>query len=362
MGIFKNKKFKVIVSDFHLGKGRRSPDGSTNLLEDFDTDREFIALMDYYLKDTFKNTHVELVLNGDFFNLLQIDYRNRFTDFITEADALHKTMSILHGHRELFDKLAEFSQSPNHQVVFILGNHDPGLLWPGVQEVLRKRLQGEVAFHMESYEEGGVYIEHGNQYYADNRYDRSQYFLSKKLPEPIINLPFGSFFIIHYLNEIKKERPYFDKIYPMRAYYRWAFIHDTWFAIKAILKFILFFFWFHLKPNPTKKINLIQSLQIIKEAPIHPKLDREAKRILFSKEDIHIVVFGHTHACMHRQFSPGKDYFNTGTWNERISLELGSLGRAKRLTYVHIDQEEGKPPQGFLREWKGKSDVFAEVF
>ncbi len=36
-------KFKIVVSDFHLGAGRRD---EGNALEDFTSDREFAALVD----------------------------------------------------------------------------------------------------------------------------------------------------------------------------------------------------------------------------------------------------------------------------------------------------------------------------
>jgi UDP-2,3-diacylglucosamine pyrophosphatase LpxH len=243
----------------------------------------------------------------------------------------------------------------------LLGNHDPGLLWEGVQETLREALGGEVLFLMESYYHDGIYIEHGNQYLADNRYDRSNYFLTKDLPEPIINLPFGSFLVVHYLNEIKKERSYVDKVYPFGLYLKWALIHDTWFAVRGLFKLTVWFFKFILTPNPARKITFPQVINILKETTLHPKLHKEAKRILFSRKDCRIVVFGHTHQYLHRSFAPGKDYFNTGTWNEKISLEVGSLGRLVKLTFVQIDYDKQGIPHGALKEWKGHTDLVEDV-
>ncbi len=361
MQIFPLKRLKVIVSDFHLGKGNVLPDGSQNLLEDFTADRQFIDFLDYYMTGNYKRCEVELILNGDFFNLLQVDYRDKFTDFITESDALHKTMRILHGHEALFDKLSEFSKEPHHSVTFMLGNHDPGLLWEGVQETLRLRLGGQVRFKMEAYYFDGVHVEHGNQYLTDNRYDRKHYFLSEGLPEPIINLPWGSFFIIHYLNEIKKERPYIDKVYPFRLYQRWALIHEPLFALKSMFWVAAWFLKFLFIPNPARKISFRRVVGILTETTVHPKLHKEAKRILLTHRDCHIVVFGHTHQAAYKCFAAGKEYFNTGTWNEKISLDIGSLGRTLRLTYVTIEYDKQNRPHGTLKEWKGHSDVVEDV-
>ncbi len=361
MSLFPLKKIKLVLSDFHLGKGNTLRDGSQNLLEDFTSDRQFTDFLNYYMDGPYKRADVELVINGDFFNLLQVDYRDRFTDFITEADSLHKLRKIIHGHSAMFDQLAHFSQEPHHSVRFILGNHDPGLLWEGVQEALRERLGGAVNFEMEVYRFDGVHIEHGNQFVADNRYDKNQYFLTKNLPEPIINLPFGSFFIIHYLNEIKKERPYMDKVYPFRLYARWALIHDTLFALRSIFKIVVWFFKFILSPNPARKIGLGQVLSILKETTIHPKLHKEAKRLLFSQKNCRMVIFGHTHQHVYMSFGPGKEYFNCGTWCEKISLEVGSLGRRLRLTFVLVDFDKKGVPHASLKEWKGRTDVVEDV-
>jgi UDP-2,3-diacylglucosamine pyrophosphatase LpxH len=361
MQIFPLKKLKLVVSDFHLGKGKFLPDGSQNLLEDFTADRQFIDFLHYYMTGNYKRCEVELIVNGDFFNLLQVDYRDKFTDFISESDALHKTMRILHGHEAVFNKMAEFSQEAHHSITFVLGNHDPGLLWEGVQEALKLKLGGQVRFVMESHRFDGVHVEHGNQYLADNRYNRKNYFLTKNLPEPIINLPWGSFFIIHYLNEIKKERPYIDKVYPFQLYQRWALIHDTGFALRSIVKLMVWFFAFLLRPSSARQISFRQVLRILKETTVHPKLHKEAKRILFTHHDCHMVIFGHTHQAVYMCFAPGKEYFNTGTWNEKISLDIGSLGRTLRLTYVLIDYDKKNIPHGSLKEWKGRSNVVEDV-
>jgi len=361
MQIFPLKKTRLIVSDFHLGKGKVLRDGSKNVLEDFTADKQFADFLDHHRNGPYRKQDVELIINGDFFNLLQIDYRDKFTDMLTESDSLHKMMSIIHGHPELFRALGEFSREPNHSVTFILGNHDPGLLWEGVQEALRLQLGGAVRFAMETYYFDGVHVEHGNQYHADNRYDRKKYFLTKNLPEKIIHLPWGSFFIIHCLNEIKKERPYYDKVYPWRSYLRWAFIHDTLFALKSMWMIVVWFFKFLLVPNPARHIGFWQVIGILKEAPVHPKLHKEAKRILLSHKNCRIVVFGHTHQHTYMKFAPHKEYFNSGTWNEKISLEIGTLGRSLRLTYVMIEYDKEGHPVGSLKAWKGRSDVVEDL-
>ena len=58
----------------------------------------------------------------------------------------------------------------------------------------------------------GVHIEHGNQHEVQNRVDPRKMFLTKGLPEPILNLPWGSDLFISLLMRLKRVRPYINSI------------------------------------------------------------------------------------------------------------------------------------------------------
>ena len=62
------RKLKLVVSDFHLGKGPYRDDGSVNVFEDFRQDGKFAQFLDYHSDGEWKDAEVELVVNGDFFN------------------------------------------------------------------------------------------------------------------------------------------------------------------------------------------------------------------------------------------------------------------------------------------------------
>jgi hypothetical protein len=55
------RKFKLVVSDMHLGKGRYFRDGTQNILEDFIYDREFSEFLAYYRTGEFADAEVELI-------------------------------------------------------------------------------------------------------------------------------------------------------------------------------------------------------------------------------------------------------------------------------------------------------------
>lgn len=356
------RRLKLIVSDFHLGKGKYLPDGTFNHLEDFYYDDKFVEFLNYHASGEFADAEAELICNGDFFSHLQVDIHDPAPDVIDERVAVIRTEEILRGHAELFEAMRRFVNAPRHSVTFILGNHDPGLLFPKVHGKLREALGERVQVKTGPYLFDGVHVEHGNQYFADNGYNTRLYFLTKGLKSPVVNLPWGSYFVIHYLNKVKKERPYFDKIYPFKYYLRWALIHDTAFALRSMARIVFYFFWLRFRRDPHRRSSFLRTLKIIKEVPIMPNLNREAKKILLSEKDVSVVVFGHSHHASIRQFAPNKTYINTGLWNEQISLELSNPGKIVRLTYAQLDYDDHGRIHPSLKEWKGAHKMIEDVY
>ncbi|MBI1908614.1 MAG: metallophosphoesterase [Deltaproteobacteria bacterium] len=354
-------KIRLVVSDFHIGKGKLLPDGSFNHLEDFFYDKQFVEFMKYYRTGEFEKAEVELVCNGDFFNHLNLDMSIVNPDMISEKSAVWRMEQIFKGHPELFGEMRSFTRTPGHRVLFMLGNHDPGLLWPAVAAFLKQNLADNVEVRLEPYFEGGVHIEHGHRFFADSAFDAKHLFLRQNLPEPIVNLPWGSLFVIHYLSRVKKERPYFDKVYPTEHYIRWALVHDTRFAIKSIIRILHYFITFRFTKDPSRRSPFLQTLKILKEMAMAPELDRQAKKILLTRKDCHVVICGHTHQYVFRQFLADKVYINTGLWNEKVNLDPPFLGRTVRLTYAYVEWE-GEKPRPFLKEWKGAHQITEEVY
>ncbi|MBI2083649.1 MAG: metallophosphoesterase [Deltaproteobacteria bacterium] len=355
------RKVKIIVSDFHIGKGVFLPNGTRNPLEDFFYDTKFIEFLQYHRAGEYENADVELICNGDFFNHLQLDYYERHPEWISEKVALSRTDAILKGHPEVFAEMKRFAETPNHRILFMLGNHDPGLLFPSIAERLRKAFGTNVSVRTTPYRFDGVHVEHGNQFFADNAYNTERLFLKRDLPEPIVNLPWGSYFVIHYLNEVRRERPYFHKVYPFKYYLRWALIHDTVFALKSIFRILFYFCRLRFTKDPHRRSSFVRTIQIIKEVGLSPRLDLEAKKILLTEREAHVVIFGHSHHAVMRQFAPGKVYLNTGVWNEQLSLEMSDPGKVVRLTYGQLDYDEHGVPHPSLKEWKGSHRIIEEV-
>jgi UDP-2,3-diacylglucosamine pyrophosphatase LpxH len=355
------KRIKLVVSDLHLGLGRFLEDGRLNLLEEFYFDEKFAEFLHFYSTGDYADAEVELILNGDIFNFLQTDYKGHFLTVITESVTVDQIKRIIRGHTGFFKALREFAANPSHQVTFVVGNHDQGMLWPEVREILNVEIGASVKYKNLVYYFDGVHIEHGNMHEAANRTDPRKFFLKKDLPEPILNLPFGSFFFVEFVMKIKQIHPHVDKVRPFRAMIRWGILFESMFTLKGAMTLIGYFFKSLLRADPRKRWNLKQLLKIFFESAIFPDLSDSARKIL-RDERVHTVIFGHTHVYQYRQFAQDKEYFNTGTWTEVTSLDVASLGRITRLTYVVIDYPEGSErPRGRLKEWRGYHRIEEDV-
>lgn len=346
-----------------MGLGERLADGSLNFEEDFHYDRQLVEFLDYYSHHDYATAEVELVVNGDFFNMLALDKNDPAPQLMTEEKSVRKIAAILRGHRSVWEALSRFSSAYRHRIVFVVGNHEPGLLFPAAKDCLKMLLAGNVELVDDLYEVDRIHIEHGNQYFPDNRYNPRRYFLSDGLEEKIINLPWGSHFLLHFLYPIKRERWYIDKVYPFKLYLRWALANDSWFAFKVIFRLLKFFFTYRFWHHPHRPAPFGSTLEILRQITLSPRLHREAKRILLSDKDCRAVIFGHTHIAEHLQIAPNKEYLNTGTWSDGISLDVGSIGRRTRLTFVLIDYpNEDDRPLLSLKQWKGTYHLIEETY
>jgi len=160
----------VVVSDMHMGIGRTAS-GGWHPFEDFRWSSEFAAFLQAV--DQEGHSAVDLVLNGDTFELLQstVDGCNPpETDAgCREAEALARVERVLSAHGPEVDALAQFARAGSNRVVFVPGDHDAALTRPSIARRLVGALRApsgrvEVATSGSWVSsDGKVYAEHGHQ-------------------------------------------------------------------------------------------------------------------------------------------------------------------------------------------------------
>lgn len=356
------RKIKVVVSDLHLGKGRILFDGGINHLEEFYFGDKFVEFLHYYTSGAFADCDVELIINGDFLNFLQVDYRGYYLTVLTEGVCLKILKDIIEGHKKVFKALADFAAKPGNTITYIVGNHDQPMLWPGCREHLNSVVGSSIRYKNIVYFLDGIHIEHGHMHEAANRLDPRRFFLKKDLVEPILNLPFGSHFFIELVLKIKGKYPFVDKIRPFSRMVRWAIFNETWMTMKSAVALFAYLIRSLFVKDPRRQVSFKALAQIVVESAIFPDLGGAARKIL-QDERVHTVIFGHSHVYQYRQWGQDKEYFNTGTWTEITSLDVVSLGKITKLTYVLIEYpgEEGGRPRCRLKEWRGYHRIEEDV-
>lgn len=356
-----SKKIKLIVSDMHLGKGKFLENGSVNKLEEFFFGEKFAELLDYYTSGRFRDFEVELVINGDFLNFLQVDYKGHFLTVFTEEVSLQILKDIVSGQPEAFEALKDFAAKPGNLITYVVGNHDQAMLWPQLRSYLNEVVEAPIRYKSIVHFFDGIHVEHGHMYEAANRINPKKFFLKRDLPVPILNLPFGSHFFVDFVMKIKEKHPHIDKIRPFRLLVRWAILNEFWFTMKSLASLIFYFIHSAFIKDPRRQFPMTRILKVFFESAIFPDLSDSAKKIL-NDERVHTVVFGHTHVYQYRQFARNQEYFNTGTWTELTSLDVSSLGKITKLTYVLVEYpEKSDRPFCRLKEWKGYHRIEEDV-
>ena len=347
------KKLKLVFSDLHLGSGPYQEDGRVNTFEEFFQDHHFIDLLKYYSSKEFKDCKIEIIFNGDILDLLKVKYKGHFPFLITEKISIAKVRKTVSGHLQFFEAIKTFLKNSNRKMTYIVGNHDQEVLWPGVQAYLSEVVDHDIQFFNISYLDSHVYIEHGHMYDSFNRIDLKRFFIRRNLPEPVINIPYGSFFILRALRLGRTGKELLSiEVRPFKKYIIWRILFETIDGFVQFYHTVKIFLEDLISPN-----NFLVSAPLLRQLfkfRVFPDF-RDVAENLLNQNSYKVVVFGHNHVYGHHAFGSRGDYLNTGTWTSVSSLELKSLGAKSKLTYACIAYEEleSNAPKASLREWVG---------
>jgi UDP-2,3-diacylglucosamine pyrophosphatase LpxH len=352
---------KIVVSDFHLGKGAWLEDGLPNLMEDFHQDDKLAELLAYYSTGPGRRDarEVELVINGDFFDYLTVDVSGRYPDAMFESIAKEATELICKGHPIAIEALGKFARTEGCRIRYQLGNHDPAIVWPAVQNALCDALGATIDFSFDGYDFDDVRIEHGHQREVAHQFDANQLTLPAGplgRKEPIINFPFGCFFVTQFVTKLRHKRPYIGQVVPFRLYLRWAFINDFWFALLQGFNVAAFFIKMRFIRHPTRFSRLSKTFSIMREVFSPPKQEHVARKLL-KQNNFRIIIMGHNHEAMIRTYQGGKQYVNCGTWTEFTSFDPSMMGRHLIRSYVLLERPPDKPWRASLRQWHGRHAI-----
>ena len=365
-------QYKVVISDCHLSAGRYF-EGKFNPHEDFFFDQEMIEFFEYFSTGLYGDgaqgaVAVELVINGDYLDFLNVPYLGEFEEGITEEIALTKLEAIIAGHPRVMDALRKFAAKPNKKITYLIGNHDAELFFEKVRERITKLWDPEGQYPSEKVKivvdtdrlnyEGGLQIRHGNQFEASNQLDFDRPFQELPNGKKVLNIPWGSIYVLKIINRLKWERVNLDKIRPIKVFSILGLIFDPVFTARYLFLSLFYFLKTRIFDRMQNRFRLRNTLKMIsQEGLVFQDLEGAARSILHHSPDVHTIVFGHTHLPMHRVYENGRQYLNSGTWTKMIYLDWRFMGEPVRKTFILIHLKNGEV-KAELNQWVGQKMPF----
>lgn len=360
----KAQKTIIVISDIHLGAGAYV-NGMRNFLEDFHYDEEMVEFLEYFSTKEYEKKEVELVINGDLFDLLAVPFVEYFDDeFWSEEAALDKLKLIVKAHPEVMEAFNEFLKKKNKKIVFIIGNHDGELVLKKLQEYLKEQFPEEVrdrfeikADHGDYSPHEGVLIRHGHEYEIAHTFHLKESVVTDQDGRRFFIPPWGSYYVTRVINKFKEERNHINAVRPIKKAMINGLIYDTLFTMRFLLANMFYFvmvrFIYIFKQEKSFKDIVNHSLGELELFADYEELTRD----FFSEnEQYHCLIVGHTHEPIHRTYIDGTTFINTGTWTDMYHLDHGK-GNAT-LTFAQIDYfDKEEKPEIALRSWKGLRKV-----
>lgn len=369
------KKTILVVSDLHLGAGP-SVHNRKNFLEDFHYDKELIEFIEYHLSGHYLEREVELIINGDFFDLLAVPFVPYFDDeYWSEEAALEKLKMIVNAHDEVVNALKFFLKFPHNKLVYIIGNHDAELIFPALQNYIyslfnendRHKLKILLNENQHYSPVDGVVLKHGHEFELAHHFssqslitdvDGNKYFLP----------PWGSYYVTRVINKFKEGRDYINAVRPVNKFIINGVIYDTLYTLRFMFSNFYYFFMvrFLLLFKKNTKWNKIFEL-IRSEFELFKNYETLTEEAILSDPNLHALIVGHTHDPIFREYDDGSIFINTGTWTKMYNLDFGKNYYGARLTFARIDVKDKDPELAAehsfdhleitLNEWKGRNDL-----
>lgn len=343
----KNKKAKktiIVISDVHLGAGDEV-NGRINPLEDFESDKELVDFLKYYSSGDYGNMEVELIINGDFVDLLAVPYVKYFDDeYWSEKAGLEKLDMILKAHPEVMDALANFLKMKNKSIVYIIGNHDAELIFDSLKQKFIKALPVEVQSkiviknELNLYEPTkGVFLQHGHEYESLHRFDENSSIVESTKGEKYFIPPWGSYYVTHVVNKYKLEREHVDSVRPVRNFIIHGLLFDTFFIMRFLIANAYFYLMIRFLRYYRLKLGWKVILEeTISELSLFQDYETLTKSFFEEHPDAKVLIVGHTHEPIYKENIDGTKFINTGTWTRMVNLDLSHDMNDTPLTYAKI--------------------------
>jgi hypothetical protein len=325
----------VVLSDVEMGAG--------GVVDDFPHSPFLADLCASYNEPPYKGLPVDLVFNGDTFDLLKTSVDGQYPRHVTEAVALAKLDRVLRAHPAFVEGVRRFllGGGAPRRVHFVIGNHDAELAFPAVQRSLGQAIGAPgVWFPGFAVDIGDLRIEHGSQGDPMFQVDENAPLTSWK-GEALLDLPWGAIALLDTLIPLQHQLFALDRVKPRPR------VFELLPEVKDLLTQLFWKYWTQHylvelwnRSDPMRKVSWSMLKEVLyRSTTFDPDTTGSAHyhRLVGDQDRYRVVVIGHLH-------TPG-----WWSWADRKVLQAGCF----RDEYV-IDH--GGTVVGTLPK------VYAEVF
>lgn len=361
----------VVLSDIEMGAG--------GTVDDFPHSDWLGDLIRSYNSPPFDELAVDLVFNGDTFDLHKTSYLGQHPRHVTGEVALGKMARISGAHPRFFDGVRDFLDHPGaeRRVFFIVGNHDPELLFPDVQLFIRSQLGRfeHVVFPGFWLEIGRVHIEHGSQLDPMFKMNRKQPFLDFR-GETVLNLSWGSVAILDAVLTLHPLLAFHDRLVPRQVVFE--LLPEVMELITgAFRRYYTRDYWKgYFGGDPTRKLSWPMVKELVwrfRKKSTEVSTDETLHRRLREHDRIRLYIVGHRHQPAWVSHGDRKILQSGCVRNQYMVVEQGRAFRPMPKCYVeaycnedgipirsHFVEVMGPPaPEGYLPD--SIYDVLPEV-
>jgi len=286
----------LVLSDIEMGVG-----GET---DDFPHSEFLGGLLLSYLEGPFCELPLDMVFNGDTFDLLKTPYQGSYPHHITRDVALAKMSAVAAAHPKFFEALRKILEHPsgNKSVHFLVGNHDNELLFPDVQDFIRSLCGKGGSLHFPGFELalGPVLLEHGSQADPLFRIDPERPFIEAD-GRRLLNISWATIALLDVMLPLHPILCFHDRLKPRDL------LFDLIPEIKELLTAMAWRYWtrdfwheFITLKDPLLKLNWSLVKEVVKRFTMGSPDVSLNKKWLYEKveqEPFELFVTGHVHVA-----------------------------------------------------------------
>ena len=342
----------VVMSDIEMGAG-----GPT---DDFPHSDFLGEIITSYNDPPYADLPVELILNGDTFDLLKTSFEGAYPRHVSAEVAIGKMERIAQAHPLFFAGLREFlsHQGAERRVYFVVGNHDSELQFSELQQFIRNQCNCGDRVHFPGFElqVGRVHIEHGSQLDPMFRVDPEQPFVAFDGSE-VLNISWGSAALLDTIMVLHPLLCFHDRLKPKEL------VFEVLPEIKEVAVGAFWDYWtgdywkgYFEKDDPTRRLswNMVKEL-VWRFGSRNPEvaMDKSLFQRMQEEDRFSLYILGHQHQPTWYSYGDRKVLMNGCLRNEYMLIDDGRGVRPIVKNYSEAYLQKGVPVLSHFVELEG---------